>query len=526
METHKSKNDSVFFGMFPSNEPAPQPVPAPPAHKPAASEEQVAVLNKKIELLERTIAGQAEKKLSERVPSPLPPPPPPPGLAPAVILKMTEMENRLKDFQEKFMLGAAQIKNIEESKISARREIEELLKVVREQQKYTELDRQMHDQLEKAWSRVEAMEKRMLEVYSAAAKKPAEPAVPAASPGEIAAAVLKIAGAGLEERLAPLEAALRAAAAAARKPAEPVVPAATPAEIAAAVLKAVDDGLERRFASLETALKSAAAKLGAAPDAARSIAGHIEELSASIDARLAGLSLEVQKLHADSFAGNERLESVMAELKKGVFSSIRSAFADSSGESLRRIDAVSLDGRDRMDALGKLLIGHLDELTRRGRDSGLQIDALERCVRAENEKVLSGVSSVQHGLEKVLLARIDDAAARVAAENSWQLEKIKEAYGLSVSNTAAIAAVTENIVEIEGRLGGVLAGLKAFVKAAEPVNLAAVLGVSGAIIRRSLESAGELIAGLEKEAVLLAGARGEIEGNLKHLAAKPGGEAK
>jgi len=511
METHKSKNDSVFFGMFPSNEPAPQPVPAPPAHKPAASEEQVAVLNKKIELLERTIAGQAEKKLSERVPSPLPPPPPPPGLAPAVILKMTEMENRLKDFQEKFMLGAAQIKNIEESKISARREIEELLKV---------------DQLEKAWSRVEAMEKRMLEVYSAAAKKPAEPAVPAASPGEIAAAVLKIAGAGLEERLAPLEAALRAAAAAARKPAEPVVPAATPAEIAAAVLKAVDDGLERRFASLETALKSAAAKLGAAPDAARSIAGHIEELSASIDARLAGLSLEVQKLHADSFAGNERLESVMAELKKGVFSSIRSAFADSSGESLRRIDAVSLDGRDRMDALGKLLIGHLDELTRRGRDSGLQIDALERCVRAENEKVLSGVSSVQHGLEKVLLARIDDAAARVAAENSWQLEKIKEAYGLSVSNTAAIAAVTENIVEIEGRLGGVLAGLKAFVKAAEPVNLAAVLGVSGAIIRRSLESAGELIAGLEKEAVLLAGARGEIEGNLKHLAAKPGGEAK
>ena len=522
MEANKNKKDSVFSGIFPSSEAAPPPVHAPQTPRPAVPEEQVAALNRKIELMERNMAGQIEKKLAEQVL----PPPPPSTLAPAVISKIIQMEERLKEFQEKFMLGAAQIKNIEESKIGARREIEELLKVVREQQKYTELDRQMHDQLEKAWSRVEAMEKRMMEVYSAAAKKPAEPAIPAATPAEIAAAVQKAVGAGLEERLAPLEAALRSAAAAARKPAEPAVPAATPAEIASAVQKAVGAGLEERLAPLEAALRSAAAKIEAFPAAARGLEGRVEELSAAVDARLAGLSTEIRQLHIDNFADKERMGDMLAETGKDIVSSVREAFDKGGGAFIRHIDAAAVDGRERMDALGKLLVSHLDELTRRGRDNGLQIEALESCVRAENEKVLSGVLSVHHGLEKVLLARIDEASARVAAENSRQLEKIKEAYGLSASNTAAIAAVTENIVEIEGRLGGVLTGLKAFVKSAEPVNLEAVLGVSGAIIRRSLESAGELVAGLEKEAVLLARAKGEIEGNLKRLAAKPGGEAK
>ena len=478
METYKNKKDSVFSGIFPSNEPAPPPAPAQQSYRPAAADDSVSALNKKIELMERNIIGQIEKKLAEQV-SP-PPPPPPAGLTPAVISKMTEMENRLKDFQEKFLFGAAQMKNIEESKISARREIEELLKVVREQQKYSEMDRAMHDQLEKAWLRVEELEKRMMEVYSSAAKKPAEPAAPVVSP----------------------------------------------AEIAAAVLKAVDTGLEARHAPLETALKNAVSKIEAGPAAARGIEGRVMELSAAIDARLAGFSSEIRQMHIDNFSGKERMEDMLTEVKKDVPSSVREAFADGSGVFLRQVDAAAIDGRERTDALAKLLISHLDELAARGRDNALKIDALESCVRSGAEKAISEASSMQRGLENAFRAHIDAAAVRAAAENSRQLEEIKEVYGLSSSNVSAISAMAENVSEIEIGLGGVLAGLKAFIKALEPVNIEALLGVSGAIIRRSFETVSGLVAGLEKETILLARAKGEIEANMKSLVLKSGGERK
>lgn len=480
METNKNKRDSVFAGIFPSNEPAPQPVPAQQVHRPAAAEDQVAVLNKKIELMERSIVGQIEKKLSEQIFPPQPLPPPPSGLAPAVLSKITEMEDRLKDFQEKFLFGAAQMKNIEESKISARREIEELLKAVREQQKYSELDRQMHDQLEKAWVRVEEMEKRMMEVYSTAAKKPAEPPARGASPAEIAVEVVKVLEAKLEERLAPLE----------------------------------------------VMLKNSAVKTETVTAAARGIAGRMAGLTEAVDARLAGFSAEIRKLHIEAFAGKERVEDILTEVKKDVLFSVQEAFADKSGAFLRHIDAAAIEESERIDALAKLLISHLDELGARERDNALKIDALERYIKAENEKVIFAVSSVQYGFEKSLRAHIDEASVLLSSENARQLAKIKEVYGLSASYAPAVAAVAGNITEIEGRLGGVLAGLKAFIKALEPVNLEAVLGVSGAIIRRSFESAGELVAGLEKETVLLARAKNGMALNLKSLAPKPGGEGK
>lgn len=477
MEAHK--NTSVFSGLFPSGEAAQPPSPAPQPYKPAAAEEQVAALNKKIELMERNIVGRLEKKLTEQAPPPMPPPPAS-ALAPAVLLKITEMESRLKDFQEKFLLGAAQTRNSEESRISGRREIEELLKVVREQQKYSELDRQMRDQLEKAWGRVEELEKRMMEVYSAAAKKPVEPVVPAVSPAEIAALTLKGVEAGLEERLAPLEA----------------------------------------------ALKNAAAKLEAAPSAALGVERRVAELSAAVDARLAGFSSEIRQLHIEAFAGKERVEEIVADVKKDALSSVREAFNDGSGAFLRHLDAAAMDGRERLDAMVKLLISHLDELAARGRDNALKIDVLETRLKLENEKVFSAVSAMQPGLEKALFAHIDAAAARVASENAWQLERIKEAYRLSAANTAAAAAAAEHLTGIEAELAGVMAGLKALVRAMEPVNLEAVLGVSGAIIRRSFESVRELAAGLEKETTLLARTRGKIETNIKSLAVKPGGEGK
>jgi|GEM_PF-1929033 len=502
MEASKKK-DSVFSGIFPSSEPAPAPEPVARAPRPAVSEEQVSAINKKIELMERNIVERLDKRISEQAPPP--PPPPPSGLAPAVITKITEMEARLKDFQDKFLIGASQMKNIEESKISARREIEELLKVVREQQKYSELDRQMHDQLEKAWARVEEMEKRMLDVYAAAAKKPAEPAAPTVSPSEIAAAVLKAVDAKLEERLAQLESILL--------------------KNADTALKTADARLEERIAPLEIALKNAAARFDAVPALVRGVEGSMAGLSSSVAVGLAGLSSEMSRLHTDTAAEKKRVEEVLAEIKKDLLSSVGAALAEGKSGILKYADSAANDGRERLYFLEKLITGHMDELAARGRSIDSKIEALEHYSRAESEKTLSAVSCMQSVHEKSLCAHIDAAAAKIAAENAGQIEKTKEAYGLAVSS-AAIDSVAENISEIEARLGGVQAGLKTFVKALEPVNFDSVLGVSGAIVRSSFESAARLAAGLDDEVVLLARARAEIEANLKRLAPKPAGEGK
>ena len=471
MDFQKHKKDSVFSGMFPSNEPAPPPPPAHAAPRPAVSEEQVAALNRKIELMEKNIVGQIEKKLSEHPPAAEQNP-----AGAAALSKIEEMEARMKDFQEKFLLGAAQIKNIEESKISARREIEELLKVVREQQKYSELDRAMHAQLEKAWTRVEELEKRMMEVYTTAAKKPAEPAAPAVSPAEIAAAVLKAVDARLEERLAPLE----------------------------------------------TALKNAALKIETGPAAVRGIEGRGGELSAAVDARLAGFSAEIRQLHIEAFAGKERVEEIITEVKRDVLSSVREVLAESGCVFIKHVDMAALDGRERMDALLKLTVDHVDGLSAVCGNNGLKMDALGSLVKSENMRMLAAVSAMRDEIEKALRAGIEAAAGAARAENAGQLEKIKKIYGLSASNLAALSAVFGNISALEESLSGVSAGVKGFVKGLSSVNMEALLGVSGALIKKSFESAGALAVELEKERLYLAKTKGEIAATMAAMNIKPG----
>lgn len=453
MDSQKQKKDSVFSGIFPANE---APLPPPPVHapaRPAVSEEQVATINKKLE--------QMEKKLSEQPPAA---PAEQAGAGAAVLSKIEEMEARMKDFQEKFLMGAAQIKNIEESKIGARREIEELLKVVREQQKYSELDRQMHDQLEKAWGRVEDMEKRLMDFYGTISKTPPQPAPAAEVPPE----VYKLAEAALEERLKPIE----------------------------------------------SALKEIAAKMEAAPGVSFGVEARVRELSAAVDARLGGFASEIRQVHVTSFAGAERVEGVLAEVKKDVLSSVREAFAEGSGAFIKHVDAAALDGRERMDAFSKLAVSHIDGLSAVCRGTDSKLDALGSLIKSESERT-------RDELGKTLRAGIE-AAADARAENARQLEKIKEIYGLSASGVAAMSAVSGNISAIEESLGGLSAGLNAFLKGLAAVNMDAILGVSGALIRKSFESAGELAAELEKETLQLAKAKGEIEANITRVNAKPG----
>ena len=170
------KKGSIFAGLAPA--PAPIPAPAPmPAPRPAADADSVMALKQKIDALEKNIVFQLEKKITEqfKANSSAPPPASPaadtrpaaaPGQDSALLLKIVELERRLGDFSQQAVLSASQMRNIEESKISARREIEDLLKAVREQQKYSEIDRQMHAQLEKSWGRVEELEKKLMNFYA------------------------------------------------------------------------------------------------------------------------------------------------------------------------------------------------------------------------------------------------------------------------------------------------------------------------------------------------------------------------
>ena len=167
------KKNSLFAGLSPA--PAPSFAPSPgPAPRPAVSDQEVSALKQKIEAMEKNIVSQLEKKIGEafKASGPSAPPPPPPGAprppemsAQFLLTRIGELDRRLEEFTRSAMVSSAQMKNIEESKISARREIEDLLKVVREQQKYSELDRQMHDQLEKSWRRVEELEKKLMDFY-------------------------------------------------------------------------------------------------------------------------------------------------------------------------------------------------------------------------------------------------------------------------------------------------------------------------------------------------------------------------
>ena len=158
------KKESIFASLSPST---------PPAHamqgvpKQADSSESVSALKQKMESMERNIVSILEQKLAEQLKPMSPPPPPPNRPAPPemglLLKKIEELEKKLADSSQ---FSAVQMKNIEESKISARREIEDLLKAVREQQKYSEMDRQMHEQLEKSWGRVGELEKKLMDFYS------------------------------------------------------------------------------------------------------------------------------------------------------------------------------------------------------------------------------------------------------------------------------------------------------------------------------------------------------------------------
>ncbi|MBI4800927.1 MAG: hypothetical protein HY796_00200 [Elusimicrobia bacterium] len=206
------KKDSIFAGLNPA--PAPSSVPGPvPAPWPAGDQE-IAALKQKMESLEKNIVASLEKKISEALKASVPAAAHPGAAArqadpDALCRKIEDLERRISDFGQAAALSASQLKNIEESKASARREIGDLLTAVREQQKYSEMDRRMHDQLEKSWARAAELEKKLMEFYSsllAMEAKRREESFASSEKSAAAAEALSERLAGLEEKISALAA--------------------------------------------------------------------------------------------------------------------------------------------------------------------------------------------------------------------------------------------------------------------------------------------------------------------------------
>jgi hypothetical protein len=190
------------------------------APRPGVDAEAVTALKQKIDALEKNIVAQLEKKMGEQLKSSAavsaapPPPPPAAQLNERLYRRIEELERRLADFGQAASLSASQLKNIEESKISARREIEHMLKAVREQHKYTEMDQQMHQQLEKSWARAEELEKKLMDFYSTVLQMESLKREETADVSDKTVKALEALGdrlSGLEAKLAQLAAAPEAA---------------------------------------------------------------------------------------------------------------------------------------------------------------------------------------------------------------------------------------------------------------------------------------------------------------------------
>lgn len=148
----EEKNDKLLKGLASGGEegggplfaifrpaPAPAPVPAPP---PAP--------------------------FKAPVPPEKPPPPPPPSQDREMIdylkVKMTELESKLRESQEKGLAFAYELKGREEARKESRREMEEFLAEVKRQQVESETERSRGLELEKSRTRIEALELKIMEL--------------------------------------------------------------------------------------------------------------------------------------------------------------------------------------------------------------------------------------------------------------------------------------------------------------------------------------------------------------------------
>jgi hypothetical protein len=473
------KKDSIFSSLAPA-QPAPMPAPAPaPLPRPAADSEAVNALKQKIDLMERKLAEQL--KAAASAPAPQPAPPPQNDL---LARKMDDLERRICDFGQAAAVSASQLKNIEESKIAARREIEDLLKAVREQQKYSEMDRQMHDQLEKAWSRAEDLEKKLMDFYASVLDMETRRRTEAASASDRSVAALE----ALSSRMEKLEqrlsaAALDQSAQEARKAQEELM-AKTSRESAELLAALAQAGAETRKAQEEfmaRAARESASLLAAQEAAGREALTGFRETSASLR------EFFDNNFRREMALLNERVSSETSALRREVTSSLEesrkvwreqsSALADKTSSLERSVDAAAAASAGQVRALEEFA----------GR--------MEASLRAISGEYMAAVKKDGEERFSRFSAKYADALLTVTFVENFR---------------AAVAAATDKLEAHETTL-------KEFLANVTPAQLGKLLGVSGELIRKNFDAMTVSAAGLKEDVTSLREIKREIERKVRDI---------
>ncbi|HCC49288.1 MAG TPA: hypothetical protein DEQ38_14415 [Elusimicrobia bacterium] len=528
----EKRKESIFASLSPAAAPAPAPQQAP-APRGAASED-ITALKQKLDGLEKNIVAGIEKRLSEQfasiarasAPAPLPPAPPRPPADPALTSKLEALEKKLFDFAQQSSLAGGMLKNIEESKISARREIEDLLKAVREQQKYSEVDRQMHDQLEKSWKRVEETERKLMDFYSALmaaeTRRRAEGEVNSRRAGEDARALAQGLQA-LEQRLAGMEERFV-------KIAEDASP-----DRHAKIVKDFSESLSDGRRALEASASETAGRFAAQAEeerrasraAAEALAGELRQAAQDSLRRMEELYggerrqlEEKNRGFAEDFG--RRLTGAIEEqgrLAEERLASFRKTFQEGVAKELELIrrgfdDSLQAARRDG-DARAAALDGKVAEFARLAGDNKIKADGVVEAVEAMAERVARDSAALTAGAASEMKACYSELAAAMRAENAERFEKLGARYADAMLSMSFMDSFFLSVEESERKIAAVSSELGAALKDLDKDRVQSLTGVSGDVLRRKLASVETLQAGLAAEAERLAGIRAALAAKLK-----------
>lgn len=431
------KKDSIFSGL----NPAPPPAPAAPP-RPAASEQEISELNRKIEALERRLKAPAAQQEA----------PKPPDSGQFVLAKISDLEKKLEEFSRSVMMSSAQMKSIEESKMGARRETEELLKVVREQQKYSEMDRQMHDQVEKAWTRVEDLEKKLLDFYASAMNR------------------------------APDE----------RRAAQPAIQAGEVDRIVDAKMQNFLLEMDLRFKSVVSMLEGASLK-----------SVHKSEQKA-----------------ADLLGGLDvRMTAFESELK----TSLKSVQREESESVKKYLNGYIVDSESRLNAISKLVADYMGRLADQSRQQGDKLERIGAAAEMYAAKSRAAAAALAEELEGMLRKHTADMAARMRDENAKISGEIVELSRLSTFSLGTTTLLAANMDELGGDLAKLRDSLKVLVDGLKNIDLGAILGVSGEVVRKNFKGLREALGGMEQHLAAFDRIKGAVNENLKERKAGEGG---
>lgn len=464
------KKDSIFSGI------APAPAPAPlPAARPPADADAMAALRQKMDSLEKNIISQLEKKLGEQAKQAAPAPQAAPARAQAqqadssdvLTRKLEEMERRLADFNQVAALSASQLKNIEESKIGARREIEDLLKAVREQQKYSEMDRQIHDQLERAWTRAEELEKKLMEFYSSVlameAKRRDESA---AASDKSASAVDALAArlAGLEDKISALTSGVEGK------------------------VGQLASGLDQKVSALAAMLDQKLSALASGPAADEMKRAGAEFVSVAEQERAALKAAQAEffsRLEQDRQAVKEVQEDFMARAEQD-----RRALLAAQDAAARETRAALSENFTAVEEFRKALreqaaaaADKFERLEKLSRGGSAEVAAAQQELRELFSSQAKAAEGFWARLDASLTASGERQASEVRKEVSDQLEKFGAAHAKALVSADFLENFRASVDAAVGQLEAFQAPLEKFLSDIPAERLSKALGVSGDILR-------------------------------------------